>query len=211
MSPKFSAQEAIRFSWSKAKGNIVPFLAISFILLLIRLIPTIAKEAFDNPTHPTGISFLATICTIILSMIFNYNMTRISIRIVDGKTFEISDLFAVDFSELLNYVGATIITGFIMLGGFLLLIVPGIIWSIKYFFAPYLVVDRKMPVMSAIRESGNITYGSKRELFQFGFLIFSVNLMAALCLIVGLFITIPMSWVAIAYAYRKLAPASISS
>lgn len=92
----------------------------------------------------------------------------------------------------------------IVAGGFLLLVVPGVIWGLKYGYAGFLVVDRKLDPIEAIRESGRLTQGEKGQLFKLGLLLFCVNLLGAIALMVGLLVTIPTTVIAAAYALRHL-------
>jgi len=92
----------------------------------------------------------------------------------------------------------------IIIGGFILLIVPGIVWSLKYMFAPYLVMSRKLGVGEALKESARITNGKKWQLLWFVILLCLVNILGALCLLVGLLVTIPLTSLAVVHAYRTL-------
>jgi len=94
--------------------------------------------------------------------------------------------------------------GLIVLAGLVLLIVPGIIWGIKYMFAPYIVVDRGAGVGDALKESGRITYGHKWQLLWLGLALLGLNMLGFLALLVGLLVTIPVSALSLAHAYRTL-------
>jgi uncharacterized membrane protein len=98
--------------------------------------------------------------------------------------------------------------GLIVLGGLILLIVPGIIWGIQFqFFAYYILTEGCSPV-EALKKSAAITKGSKVNLFLFGLLMALVNLAGLLCLVVGLVVTVPTTLVAMAYVFRKLSGTS---
>lgn len=91
-----------------------------------------------------------------------------------------------------------------MIGGFILLIVPGVIWCIKYSFAPILVIDKKMRPMEAIRESGRLTAGSKGKVFLFGIVSMLVVMLGYIALFVGSLVSIPVSMLAWVHVYRSL-------
>ena len=84
------------------------------------------------------------------------------------------------------------------------MIVPGIIWAIKFQFFSYFIVDKEVGPIEALKKSAAITKGAKWDLFVFGALLGLINLAGALCVVVGLFATIPTTMVAIAFIYRKL-------
>jgi len=53
----------------------------------------------------------------------------------------------------------------IILGGCILFIIPGIIWSLKYGLSLFAVMDKQMSPRESIRFSGKITKGHKGKLF----------------------------------------------
>jgi len=85
-----------------------------------------------------------------------------------------------------------------------LLIIPGIIWAIKFYFFSYLIVDKGLGPIEALKRSSAITDGSKWDLFLLGLLLFGINLIGAIPFFLGWFVTIPISMVATAFVYRKL-------
>jgi hypothetical protein len=55
--------------------------------------------------------------------------------------------------------------GLIVFVGFLLLIVPGIIFGITFMFAPIILVEEKTTIMGALAQSKNLVKGHKADLF----------------------------------------------
>ena len=107
-------------------------------------------------------------------------------------------------SPFWKYFLTSLAYGLIVVAGFILLIVPGIIWSIKYMFAPYLVMDRTLGVREALRESARITSWRKWDLFLLGLVLGLINILGLLCLVIGLLVTVPVTYLAVAHAYRIL-------
>ncbi|MEA3324508.1 MAG: hypothetical protein U9Q37_05135 [Euryarchaeota archaeon] len=58
-----------------------------------------------------------------------------------------------------------ILYGFIVVGGLILLTIPGIIWAIKFQFFDYLIVDKGLGPIDALEKSSEITRGVKWDLF----------------------------------------------
>ena len=84
------------------------------------------------------------------------------------------------------------------------MIVPGLIWGVRFQFFGYLIVDQKLGPIEALKRSATITKGSLWQLFSLWNVIALINLLGVLCLLVGLFATLPVSMIAMAYVYRKL-------
>jgi len=91
-----------------------------------------------------------------------------------------------------------------VLPGLILFIIPGIYLGIRFQFFNCFIVDQKTGVIESLRRSWQITQGNTWNLFLFGLLLAGINILGLLCLIVGLFITIPTTTIAYIFVYRKL-------
>ncbi len=103
-----------------------------------------------------------------------------------------------------EYLFGSILTRLIALGGTILLIIPAIIWAIRFQFYAYFIIDKEAGPIEALRRSLTITKGSTWNLFLFGLLFVAINLLGMLCLLIGLFVTGPITMVAVAFVYRRL-------
>ncbi len=139
----------------------------------------------------------------IISILTSIGLIKIAIKLFDNKKCSFVNFFN-NFSLFFKYLLGSILYGLIVFIGMLLLIVPGIIWSLKFYFFSYLIVDKNLTPVTALKQSARITEGSKKDLLVFGVLLGLINLAGALCLIVGLFVTIPTSVVAMTFVYKKL-------
>ncbi|MCK5506053.1 MAG: hypothetical protein KAJ10_12875 [Thermodesulfovibrionia bacterium] len=198
---RFSTGEAIRFGWETMKGNIGFFIVLIIVAGLIENVPgTIGNFARDFPL----ISFLLFFVGWLLGFVVQIGLIKVSLKFCDGIKGKLDDLLS-GFNLLLSFIAASILYGLIVIGGTLLLIVPGVIWAIKFSLFPYFIVDKGMGPIEAIKASGNATTDEKLHLFLFGLALGGINILGALVFFVGLFATIPTSMVAYAYVYRTLA------
>jgi uncharacterized membrane protein len=92
----------------------------------------------------------------------------------------------------------------IVIAGCFLLIVPGIIWSIKYQYAIYLAVDKGLGPMAALKASARLTNGLKWDVFAFGLVVQIVSMLGFLALIIGALWTFPLAVIAQSMYYRRL-------
>ncbi len=90
-----------------------------------------------------------------------------------GKSVNIEETFKslMDWGLIGRFFGGTFLLVLIVAGGLILFIVPGIIWMIKYMFAPLLILDKKMGARESLRASGEMTDGYKWSLFAYALLI----------------------------------------
>jgi uncharacterized membrane protein len=127
----------------------------------------------------------------------NYGVSFSYLKASRRDKLEIKDMFAA-FKNYWNAVLASLLVGIIVVIGFVLIIVPGIIFSCKLAFTPYLVVDRKMEVIEAIKESWRMTGGHAWKVFLIGLLAIPIFIAGLICLGVGVIIS--FMWVNAAFA-----------
>ena len=198
----FLKAEVITFGWRTWYGN-----AGFFVLLL--LISGIIGGSLPQLLEISAVresalnQFLVQLTFFVLNMIMQMGLVRIALRFCDGERAAFSDLFACA-PLFFKYLLALILYWAIVCVGLLLFIVPGIIWAIQFQFFVYHIVEKGMGPLEALSASSAITRGSKGNLFLLGLLLFLVNVAGFLCLVVGLFASIPVTMLAMACVYRKL-------
>jgi len=202
---RFSKGEAIKFGWSMVKNNLIFFVGL-FIAdgLIYQALEIISKSTKENIP---ALSFVSDIVYLVIQIIVQMGLIKISLRICDNMRCELADFFSDLLSCLplfFKYLSGTILYLLIVLSGIILLIIPGVIWSVKYSFVGYFIVDKGLGPIEALKESSLITKGAKQDLFLFWLLISVVNFLGVLAFFIGLFVTIPITVVAIGFVYRKL-------
>lgn len=196
---QFSKKEAINFGFEVAKKNIFFFIPLFVVVILTYAVLGFFQMALQDAIL---LSIVASLVRFIVGMMISMGLIKIALEFVGKKKPKLSDVFYK--KSLLNFFLVSVVNFLIVFVGFLLLIIPGIIFSIKLQFASYLVVDKGKGVVEALSGSWEMTKGVKWNLFLFWILLALINILGALCLLVGLLITVPLSMVATAYVYRKL-------
>lgn len=218
MVPKvdFSMSESIRFGWKATKDHPWIFFFIGVIILLTMLCLIAGIDSAVSSTDEGSESFLIIMSAIIaitalaswvLSLLFLMGMINISLNCLDKKRVRLLDFF-MPFPLIGRILIVSVFYGIIVLGGFILFVIPGIIWAVQYGFCFFLVVDRHMGPWKALVTSSIITWGNKRDLLVFLSLIVAMNIAGFISLLAGLFISIPVSLLALSHAYRNCAAAS---
>jgi hypothetical protein len=128
----------------------------------------------------------------------SYGANWVFLKAVRGERIEIRDMFAVFQKNYWNAVIANIVVSVIVGLGIVMLIVPGIIFACRLVFVPFLVVDREMDVMDALRVSWDMTRGYGWQIFFMGFMAFFVVIGGLICLGVGVIISV--MWISAAFA-----------
>ena len=200
MVPKFSKREAISFGWNLTKNNFGFFV---LLLILVAVIYVVLNSIQYLAKGKSPLILILYLIETIIRTIITMGLIKISLKFCDNEKAKISDLFSA-YPLFLKYLIGSILYALIILGGLILLIIPGIIWSIQFQFFGYLIVDKGLGPIEALKESARITKGNKWNLFLFGILLGLIKILGALALLVGLFVTIPTAMIANAFVYRKL-------
>jgi len=200
MIQKFSKKEAINFGWDISKKNFRFFILLFTLVVVVFIILSFIQSLVNEKSL---LSLILYIINIVVQIIISMGLVKISLKFCDNEKPKISDLFS-SYPLFFKFLIGSIIYGLIVIGGLILLIIPGIIWSIQFQFFAYLILDKGISPIEALKKSSKITKGTKWDLFLFGILLGFINILGALAFLVGLFVTIPATMIATAFVYRKL-------
>ena len=123
-------------------------------------------------------------------------------KLVRGR-MEIGDLFQGFNFFVAAFVAALLIAVFATVG-ILLCIIPGLVISAMYMFTYLFVLDKRLEFWPAMEASHGVVKNDYVGFVLFLFGLGLLNIVGALCCIVGLLVTIPISMMAITIAYREL-------
>lgn len=197
---QFSIEEAVKYGWKTTKENFVFFLKILLAVALVYIL----SGLLQNLTKDMGLlDFLATVAFWVLHIVLDIGLVKIALKFVSNQKPDLEDLYN-HYPLFWKYLGGSILAGLIVAGGLILLIVPGIIFAIRLEFVSYLIIDKEMGPMEAIKESWRMTSGNAWRLFLMGLLLGLINILGALALGIGLLWTIPTTGLATAFVYKKL-------
>lgn len=198
----FSIKESLNFGWNTFKKNWQFLIQVFVIVILANMIPSFLHD-WSRQNLPS-ISFIFSIIGWVAQVVTGIGVVVISLKYVDRKKAELKDLYQ-HYNLLLNYFLGNLLYGLIVIAGLILLVVPGIYFAIKYQFFSYFIIDRKMGPWEAIKASGKITDGVKWKLILLGIVFAGIMILGVLAFGIGVLVAWPVTSLASAYVYRKLA------
>lgn len=168
--------------------------------ILLSILSKILEKALEH----SALSFGAHIGIFALSLIISLGAKKITLDLVDGKDAQLGDLFSQ--SQLFwKFLLATVVYAVVLVVGFILLIIPGIYFSLKYGFFGYILVDHpELSAMESLSESARLTEGIRWQLFVFSLALIGINILGAIVFGIGLLYTLPVSIMAYTALYRSL-------
>jgi len=143
------------------------------------------------------LGFLGAAYAVLIDWPVGYGVSFCYLKAARGDKLEIRDMLEA-FQNYWNAVLAALLVAAIVIIGFILLIVPGIIFACKLSFTPYLVVDRKMAVIEAVKGSWSMTSGHAWKVFLIGLLAVPICIAGLICFGVGIILSI--MWIRLAFA-----------
>jgi len=206
---KLSIKECFSFAWQTFKSRPWIFIQAGLLLFLINmavnLLQTLAEMGGKQMGEPAMaiIGLVSAIIGIGISFLISMGETAFFLRSHD-------DVHAVSLRTLWNptpfwkFVGVSLLTAICILIGLVFLIVPGIILGILFMFVGYLVIEEKLGPIDAMKKSIALTKGNRIQLFLLSLAVLGINILGFLALLVGLFVSIPVSFLMMVHAYRTL-------
>ena len=214
----FTIGSALRFGWETFKKRpwffIGASIAFAFAYLVASLvsgiIDTLLGGSAENPT------LVGSLLDFILGIFISMGMTAFYLAAHDNpETVELSALWHPQ--PFWKFLGASILMYLAIIIGLALLIVPGLIAIVLFMFTTFIVIDRGLGPIEAMKESMRIGRSDRWTLlglFALMMLIFVAGIMAAF---VGLLVAMPVATLTFVHAYRilsakaSLAPAAIDA
>jgi uncharacterized membrane protein len=206
MTKNFSILEALSFGWRLTKNNFWFFAKIILVLLVLFFLSQlifVVSSKYELPPLIDSFLFLVDVFLFCLLVIFQIGLIKISLDFVFERKTDFAELFK-NYKLFFPYFLAQILYGLIVFLGFLLFLVPGFIWAIKYVFFGYCLIDKKIGPFQALKASAKLTEGVKWQLFLFFFLANLIMLASALFFGLGLLVVAPVISLSFAFVYKKL-------
>lgn len=208
MDPRlFSDGAMLKHGWRQMQSHLGVLIGAMFLALIISLIPLVIGGMIQNGDAAAIVSIVMFLLYVVLIIYFSIGLIRMTIAASDEQPVTISMLFS-GHDVLLPYFGVSVLYGLIVVVGYFLLIFPGIIWGLKYMFAPILVIDQKLGPMEALRKSAEMTHGFKWDMLGFASVMQVVNVIGMLALYIGLVVSVPTTLISFARLYRHMVGAA---
>lgn len=208
----FSIRECLSFGWNTFKDRPLTYIAATLIVGVIQTVTSGIQQGMSEP-------FLGFLVSLVVSTLLYCGILHFFIKAHDApKEVQLRDLWYP--KAFLRYLLLSLLLGVIVGIGLVLLIVPGVILALVFFCAGYLVIDKGMQPLAALRKSAAITRGSRYRLFLLVIVMLLLFIVGMLPLFLGLLVVAPVIALAGVHAYRALllkegvsseTPATVSS
>ncbi len=184
--------------------NVIIALSLVVVELVVRLVGDLLVGSPLSAVLFLGVTVF--VWTLVSLFLVSYSIIQ-----VRGTNISISEIlkFIFDAKLFINYVAASLLVTLLVSVGFMLLIVPGIILGLGLMFTYYIIVDKNLGPIEAMKESWNISKGYKMELFLLFLAVMLISFVLGLTIILAPFAYL-YSTFALAAAYDILSSENAS-
>jgi len=183
--------------WRQLWKYFLELFLIGLIGFLIGLPIGLIGRSEDGAVAGVFFGVLGLAYGILINGPVDYGVSFAYLKASRGDKLEIKNVFEA-FNNYWNAVLASLLVFVIVVLGLIIFVIPGIIFSCKLVFTPYLVVDRKMEVIEAVKESWRMTGGHAWTVFFIYLLAIPIGIAGLICFGVGVIISI--MWISLTLA-----------
>lgn len=106
-----------------------------------------------------GGAFVILLVILVIYTFLSVMRYSLELRVSHGKTPKVNELVADAKKYFFPFIGVGLLSLLIVIPGLILLILPGLYLLVRIVFAPYLLIDRKLGPVDAIKASWRMTDG----------------------------------------------------
>lgn len=197
--PAFTIGDAIAFGWERFKDNAVPLVVAALIVTAFNGLFTLYARAAET----TFGYFVWQVLGWTVGTIVGMGWLRVSLKLVDGLTFDVGDFFPTG-EQLVSYVVASILFSLAVAIGLIALVIPGVAFAVTFAFYGFGIVDKGYEAVESLQRSAELTRGYRLDILYFVLALIMLNIVGFLMFIVGILVTSGISLIAFGYVYRSL-------
>jgi uncharacterized membrane protein len=172
-----------------------------FLIMVVLIFAEIPMGLLDDESGAFAQIFQVAYWFFILAPL-DYGSSFVFLNAARDSEPDIKEI-RVGFYYYLKVITARLLVTAIVALGFLMVIVPGIIFACRLALVPYLVVDRGLDAIKAVEESWKMTKGHASTIFWMGVLILPIALAGLITFGVGIVVSI--MWIKLAFASLYIA------
>ena len=194
----FTVGSCVRFGWETFKKRPWFFVAFTVVYILLSWAIIFIAGLIAGQGHA-----LTSLISFPFSVLLSMGIISFMLKAHDNvETVQFADLWHPH--NYWNYLLMYLVLAVSVIIGLILLIVPGIIVGIMFGFACYLVIERGLGPIEALKESMRITKGHRWDLFVLALACVGIMIIGFICLLVGMLVAMPVIMLSTVHAYRTL-------
>ena len=200
--------DAISYGWKGFTSNVGAVLLIVLVVVVVGAGLNVLATVFDN----TFVQFVFSLIGTVVGFVMALGLIRAALAITDGQKPSVGQIFQGD--GVVQYIIAAVVIGLafsllnlVGLVTILLLPVTFIVTLVLSFFIQffgYAILDENKSAFEGISRSFEVVRSNFGELLLLWLAAVGINIVGALLCGIGLLVTLPLTAIAWAYAWRRV-------
>jgi len=195
--PKATAFGSFGYGWQQLWKYFLHLFLVS-IVVSVAGSPMFSLPLPEGDAGFTVLFLLATGYSLLVFPIVKWGGDWMYLRFMRDERPDVGDMFQGFKTNYLNIVLANLLVVAICGIGFMLFMIPGIIFACRLSFVPYLVMDKGLDPVAAIEKSWFMTRGHGWRIFGMFLLAIPMFFLGLLLVVVGAYFV--LMWVSAAFA-----------
>lgn len=173
-----------------------------FLVVVVAITVSLPGYALMDSSEDVGhgsdpLAAIGIIYLVLITRPFKYGALFAFLNAVRDRQMKVKDMFDV-LQNYLNAVLANLFVLVIIAIGTVFFVVPGIVFACRLSFTPFLVVEKRMEAVEAVKESWRLTRGYSWTVFLIALLSIPIGILGLALFGVG--VIAAMMWVGMAHA-----------
>lgn len=187
----FTVSEALKEGWKLTKEHLSFFIGYQIVLWLLVYIHYV--------THNTPWSIVSALLIILAKM----GLYKSALLITSGVKPGFNQFYQ-NWRQFLSWVISNFLFALMFIFGLILFIIPGLYVLAKYGLFPYFLLDKDLGPLEALNRTGDATVNSRWKLFLLFMACLGLNILGIIVFGIGTLISVPVTLLALAFAYRQI-------
>jgi hypothetical protein len=194
-----------RRSWALIRQDFWPMIGVTAITLLVLSATSSPNiNIGDGQKHTTTNNGGASILYFLIYIPLVSGLGLYYLRKIRGLPVSVGVLFSGFTQRFVPLLLGGLVTTLLTVLGFICLILPGIYLFVAWIFALTLIIDKRLDFWPAMNLSRKMVNKHWWKIFALVALVFLLSVAGLLGLIVGIFVTTPIAWLAATFAYEDI-------
>jgi uncharacterized membrane protein len=208
--------DCISKGWELVKKNFWPVVGVTALVMVVmgvinQIFGLFSRSAINemmiqHQFTPGAIAtvLVVTIISAPVYTVFTAGLFKYFLKLIRGENAGVGDAFSGFGPSTGQLISLSLVQMILVLIGYVLCVIPGIYLSVAWYFAIPLIIDRQMNFWEAMELSRKMV--NKHWFIIFAFLIVYGLLALAgfIACCVGFFVTMPIGFAALMYAYETI-------
>jgi serine/threonine protein kinase len=191
----------LRRGWALVRSDFWPLVGVTALVMVLLSAVSSVGEVTRSAGHAT---FKSSVLGLLLGGPFMGGLYLYFLKKIRGERVHVETAFSGFSIALLQLVLAGLVTSVLLGLGFLCLILPGVYLFVAWMFTLPLVIDKRLEFWPAMRLSRKVISQHWWKFLGFLVVLGLANVAGFMVFAVGIFITLPISFAALMYAYEDI-------